>query len=152
LQSGQETGISAMAMSSGNTGSMTSEINVTPMIDVLLVLLIIFMVIVPAVPRGENAEIPKPAKNSGAANPGAVVIEILKGGDGLTFKINQQAVAKADLPARLAAIYSNRAQRVLFLKGDDRISFNEVAEVIDMSHAAGVDHVGLMTPKVLAEQ
>ncbi len=142
-----------MAMSNGNTGGMSSEINVTPMIDVLLVLLIIFMVIVPAVPRGESAQVPAQKTGGKPVNPGTVVLEVLKGSAGQTaFRINQQSVVAADLPARLAAIYANRAERVLFLKGDDQLSFTEIAQVIDISHAAGVDHVGLMTPKVLAGQ
>ncbi|HXR39744.1 MAG TPA: biopolymer transporter ExbD [Terracidiphilus sp.] len=142
-----------MAMSNGNTGGMTSEINVTPMIDVLLVLLIIFMVIVPALPRGESALIPRPAMNDGPSNPDTVVLEVLKGNAGQpAFRINQHAVAKEDLPARLASIFANRAERVLFLKGDDQLNFTEIAEVIDIGHAAGVDHIGLMTPKVLAGQ
>jgi biopolymer transport protein TolR len=113
-----------MTMNSGNSRSMTSEINVTPMIDVLLVLLIIFMVIVPAIPKGENAQTPQPQKNDTRPNPDTVVLDILKGSGGdLTFSINEQLVAKKDLPSRLASIYANRAQRVLFLKGDDRLSF-----------------------------
>jgi biopolymer transport protein TolR len=140
-------------MTTNSNRSMTSEINVTPMIDVLLVLLIIFMVIVPAIPKGENAQTPQPQKNQTHPNPDTVVLEMLKGSGGdLTYTINQQLVAKKDLPSRLASIYANRAQRVLFLKGDDQLSFTEVADVIDISHAAGIDRVGLMTPRVMAGQ
>jgi biopolymer transport protein TolR len=142
-----------MAMSTGNTKGMTSDINVTPMIDVLLVLLIIFMVIVPAVPHGENASVPRPATHNVPVNPdpSSVVLEVLKGNGGAPiFKINQQLVSRADLPEKLASIYANRAERVLFLKGDDQLSFTQVAEAIDVSHAAGIDHVALMTPEVLA--
>jgi biopolymer transport protein TolR len=139
-----------MAMSIGNTRGTTAEINVTPMIDILLVLLIIFMVIVPTAPKGETAQAPN-AQKSGPANPGAVVLEVLKNaGGGMTFSINHQFVAQRDLPTRLASIYANRAERVLFLKGDDGLSFAQVAETIDISHAAGVDHIGLMTPRILA--
>jgi biopolymer transport protein ExbD len=139
-----------MTMNNGKSGGITSEINVTPMIDVLLVLLIIFMVIVPALPRGEAALLPK--ASSGSRNmPDSVVLEVLKGGDGdLSFRINQQVVARQDLPARLAAIYANRAQRVLFVKGDDALSFTQVAQAIDIGHAAGVDQIGLITPKGMA--
>jgi biopolymer transport protein TolR len=141
-----------MTMNDGNSGGMASEINMTPMIDVLLVLLIIFMVIVPAMPRGEAAQAPKPSR-PGASTPDAVVLEVFKGSDGQTgFKINQHAVTRQDLQSRLAAIYANRAPRVLFVKGDDEVSFNQVAEAIDIGHAAGVDRVGLMTPRVLAGQ
>jgi biopolymer transport protein TolR len=135
---------------SENKGT-TSEINVTPMIDILLVLLIIFMVIVPTVPRGETAQVPKPHADHGRTSPGTVVLEVLKGdGGSLAFRINQEAVAWRDLPAQLASIYANRAERVLFLKGDDQLSFSQVAEVIDIGHAAGADHIGLMTPQVVA--
>ena len=142
-----------MTMNSSNTKGMTSEINVTPMIDVLLVLLIVFMVIVPAIPKGETVQAPKPQLNREQPNPETVVLEMLKGNGGdLTYSINQQFVAKKDLSSRLASIYANCTERVLFLKGDDRLSFNEVADVIDISHAAGIDRVGLMTPRVLAGQ
>lgn len=142
-----------MTMNSGNTERMTSEINITPMIDVLLVLLIIFMVIVPAIPRGEYAAAPQPARGDSRLDAEAVVLEMQQGAGGqVDFRINRQAVARQDLPARLAAIYANRARRVLYLKGDDQLSFTEVAEAIDISHAAGVDRVGLMTPRVLAGQ
>ena len=126
------------------------EINVTPMIDVLLVLLIIFMVIVPAIPRGESALVPK-ASTHGESGSDAVVLEVLKDAAGdVGFRINQQTVARGDLAGRLAAIYANRAQRVLFVKGDDQLTFMQIAEVIDIGRAAGVDHVGLLTPKVAA--
>jgi biopolymer transport protein ExbD len=141
-----------MTVSDRNNGSMTSEINVTPMIDVLLVLLIIFMVIVPAVPKGESALIPH-ASHGDVSDPDAVVLEVLRGNAGdAGFRINQQAITRQELPARLAAIYANRAQRVLFVKGDDRLSFTQVAEAIDIGHAAGVDRIGLITPKVQAGQ
>jgi len=138
-----------MTMNDATGGRLASEINMTPMIDVLLVLLIIFMVIVPALSRGEVALAPQPAHQV-APQPDPVVLEVLKGSGGeAIFRINQQAVSLADLPARLGTIYANRAQRVLFVKGDDQLSFRQIAEVIDISHSAGVDHVGLMTPKVL---
>jgi len=137
-----------MTINDATPGGLTSEINITPMIDVLLVLLIIFMVIVPAVPRGEAVLAPKPAHRDLQPQPEAVVLEVLKGSDGeAAFRINQQAVSRADLSARIQAVYVNHAQRVLFVKGDDQLSFKQIADVIDISHAAGVDYVGLMTPK-----
>lgn len=135
----------------GDTRGLSSQINVTPMIDVLLVLLIIFMVIVPAVPRGEATLAPHPSPGGGARD--AVVLEVLKGaGSEIHLRINQQPVAQGELQSRLSAIYANRAQRVLFVKGDDQLSFTQIADVIDIGHAAGVDQIGLVTPKVLAGQ
>ena len=139
-----------MSMNDVAGRGMKCEINVTPLIDVLLVLLIIFMVIVPAIPKGEAALLPK-ASTHGESGTGAVVLEVLKNAAGeVSFRINQQTVAHEDLAARLAAIYANRAQRVLFVKGDDQLRFTEIAEVIDISRAVGVDHVGLLTPKIAA--
>ena len=139
-----------MTMNQSAPDDVSSEINVTPMIDVLLVLLIIFMLIVPTVSSGEPALTPKPAKNDGAVN-GAVVLEVLSGDDGQAgFKINRQNVSREELPAKLAAIYANRADRVLFVKADDKLVFTQVATAIDMARAAGVDRVGLLTPGVEA--
>lgn len=126
--------------------TMHAEINVTPMIDVLLVLLIIFMVIVPALPRGESAALPKPAHVHGAVET-TVVLEVLKGSRGeATYRINQNAVATGDLAGRLTEIYASRGDRVLFVKADDQLSFTEIARVIDIGHSAGADRVGLITP------
>lgn len=137
-----------MTTTQGNSGAMSSEINVTPMIDVLLVLLIIFMVIVPVVSKGESALLPRSPKSSGGFGD-AVVLEVLRQSGGTAaFRINQQDVSRQDLPARLALIYANRAERVLFVRGDDGLSFTQVAEAIDIGHAAGVDRVGLIAPKV----
>jgi biopolymer transport protein ExbD len=129
-----------------NGKTMQSEINVTPMIDVLLVLLIIFMVIVPALPRGESAALPKAAHGNRSVET-AVVVEVLKGSRGeATYRINQHAVAREDLAGRLTEIYAGRGDRVLFVKADDQLSFTEIAQVIDIGHSAGADRVGLITP------
>jgi biopolymer transport protein TolR len=140
-----------MAAMDGNAKGLAADINVTPMIDVLLVLLIIFMVIVPAVPRGESALVPRFSEKSTTGD--AVVLEVLKGsGNSVVLRINQQAIAEGELQSRLSAVYAERAERVLFLKGDDRLPFTEIAKVVDISHAAGVDQIGLMTPGNAAEK
>lgn len=144
-----------MAMSTGSSGGAMGDINVTPMIDVLLVLLIIFMVIVPVTPKGLEALVPQPPKNPQQQQPNdrTIVVQIMgKGGANLTYKINETDVNKRDLPAKLTEIYSNRAEKVMFVKGDDDVNFAAIADVIDVGKAAGVDHIGLMTPKIMAGQ
>jgi biopolymer transport protein ExbD len=139
-----------MTMNQSAPETISSEINVTPMIDVLLVLLIIFMLIVPTISSGESALLPKPAKTDALVNS-AVVLEVLKGsGQEDGYRINQQNVSLKELPGRLEAIYANRADRILFVKADDALAFAKVAGVIDMAHAVGVDRVGLLTPRVEA--
>ena len=139
-----------MTMNTGDKRGMSSEINVTPMIDVLLVLLIIFMLIVPLIPRGESASVPRPAKTI-APPTGAVVLELTKGPGGEAgYRINQHAVAHEDLGATVAGIFANRARREMFVKADGRLAFTEVAEAIDTVRSAGVDRVGLLTPAVEA--
>jgi biopolymer transport protein ExbD len=100
-----------MAMN-GATARLASEINITPMIDVLLVLLIIFMLIVPATSKGEATLVPRSASLVKAVEQEFVVLEVLKGSAGAaTLRINQRAISWAELPARLGAIYARRAQR-----------------------------------------
>jgi biopolymer transport protein ExbD len=145
-----------MAMTMGGGGGYSSDINMTPMIDILLVLLIIFMVIVPVTPKGLDALVPQPPKNpqqEQQKNDRTIVIQILRGNGGAPqYKINETDVTKAELLPKLTEIYANRAERVMFVKGDDDIDFHYVAEVIDIGRAANVDHIGLMTPKILAGQ
>jgi len=144
-----------MGMGGGGTGGAVSEINVTPLIDVLLVLLIIFMVIVPVTPRGLDALVPQPPKKNQPDNPNdrTIVVQVLyRPGAAPSYKINETDVAKGDLQARLTEIYANRAERVMFVKGDDDVNFAYIAEVIDIGRAANVDHIGLMTPKIMAGQ
>ena len=144
-----------MAMSMGSSGGAMGDINVTPMIDVLLVLLIIFMVIVPVTPKGLDALVPQPPKNPQQSQPNdrTIVVQVMgKSGSALTYKINEKDVAHNDLLAQLTEIYSNRAERVMFVKGDDDVNFSSIADVIDIAHSANVDHIGIMTPKIMAGQ
>jgi biopolymer transport protein ExbD len=126
------------------------------MIDVLLVLLIIFMVIVPVTPKGLDALVPQPPKNpeqNQQQNDRTIVVQVLHRASGAPeYKINETAVNKVELLPKLTEIYSNRAERIMFVKGDDNLDFRYIAEVIDIGHAANVDHIGLMTPKILAGQ
>jgi len=137
------------------TGRAVSGINVTPLIDVLLVLLIIFMVIVPATPRGLDALIPQPPKSQ--ATPPAVdptiVVQVLSNGAGEpTYKINETAFSKQDIEPKLASIFAARQSKVLFVRGDAALDFSKVAEVIDLAHQANVENVGLMSPRAAVEQ
>jgi biopolymer transport protein ExbD len=135
----------------GGSGSM-ADINVTPMIDILLVLLIIFMVIVPVTPRGLDALVPQPPKNpqqQQQPNDRTIVVQVLyRPGAAPAYKINETDVAHGDLLGQLTNIYANRAERVMFVRGDDDVNFSYIADVIDIGRAANVDHIGLMTPKI----
>src|ERR1035438_1813413 len=117
-----------------------AEINVTPLIDVLLVLLIIFMVITPVVPQGLPASIPQPSRNSGVDR--TIVIRVEANG---ALWINSEPVTMETLGARLAKIYETRAERVAFVQGDGSLEFGEVVRVIAIAKGAGADFVGLMS-------
>ena len=145
-----------MAMSMGGGGGYSSDINVTPMIDVLLVLLIIFMVIVPVTPKGLEALVPQPPKDPQKIQQKqdrTIVVQVLYNpGRAPSYKINETDVFKGELQQKLTDIYANRAERIMFIKGDDDVNFSYIAEVFDIAKSAGVDHIGLMTPRIMAGQ
>jgi biopolymer transport protein TolR len=134
--------------SSQSVGRMLGEINVTPMIDILLVLLIIFMVIAPVAPRGLAADLPQRSANANPSHEAAIVVRIMSAPSGQTsYKINLEDVSLDRLGSRLSSIFSVRADRAMFIKGDDRIDFSTVARVMDIGRGAGADHIGLLTSK-----
>ena len=125
----------------------TAEMNVVPLIDILLVLLIIFMVISPRIPMGLPVALPDTQKTiSAPPQPsGVVVVQILQDG---SLRINQQPVAWADLQPRLETIFKLRASRVAFVRGEGDIEFGAVARAIDVMRGSGITTVGLMTPEL----
>lgn len=142
-----------MAFAVGGSGGAKADINVTPLIDVLLVLLIIFMVITPLTPKGLNTLVPQPPPPNQPPPPPnqdpTVVIEVAKDA---TLTINGQSVKERDLTTRLEDIFKTRATKVVFVKGDPDVDYRYVAQAIDDAKGAGLDKVGIMTPKVEAGQ
>ena len=125
---------------------LTCEMNITPMIDVLLVLIIIFMMIQPH-ESGLEAEVPQRARRGQAPAPTTMVLEIMNGADGKpVMRINAAVIPPEELEAKLRDIYKSRQEKILFLKGDAKLDFSEVAHVIDITRSAdnGI-RVGLIT-------
>jgi len=139
-----------MSMMVGARSTRSSEINVTPLIDVLLVLLIIFMVILPEHKMGEKTLVPQPSPESVARPPESpIVIQLsnVNASQRPILKINQQEVSWDELEARLSAVYKQREDKVAFVKGDPDVEFEYVAEAVDITHRAGADRIGLMGKK-----
>lgn len=129
-----------------------AEMNVIPLIDILLVLIVIFMVITPLVPKGLDALVPQPSPNqpqSQELQAKTVVVQVEKGG---RLKINQEDTTWEGLGPRLETIFKERAEKVAFVKGDDSVLFADVARAIDVMRSSGVDKVGLITAKLEAGQ
>ena len=134
-----------MAMSGGGGGGgLTNEINVTPMIDVLLVLLIIFMLVVPMSRKAIDLQLPDPTEQKSDANPPPqIVLEVLPG---QKYLINKEPVTKTDLLKRLTEIYKDRPEKIIFVKGDPKVKYEDVIYAMDVSRGAGVKVIG-MSPK-----
>jgi biopolymer transport protein ExbD len=136
----------------GSGGGPKSDINMTPMIDVLLVLIIIFMVITPLTPKGLEALVPQPPPPNQPATLSDQRTVVISIDSNHAMMINSEPTDESKLGARLEEIFKTRAERVVFVKGDPNIEFSWVARAIDTAHGAGIDKVGLMTAKVEAGQ
>lgn len=135
-----------------NQGGSVAEMNVVPLIDILLVLLIIFMVITPLTPKGLQALVPQPnpnQKQDQELENKTVVVQVTKDGK---VKINQDDTTWDQLGPRMEQIFKERAEKVAFVKGDNDVLFMDVAKAIDIMKGAGIDKVGLITAKLEAGQ
>ena len=131
-----------MGMSAGGGGGgLTNEINVTPMIDVLLVLLIIFMMVVPMARKAIDLQLPDPTPAPASSAPSTqIVLEVLPNG---VYSINKENVTRAQLPARLKQIYDPRPEKIIFVKGDPTVKYSAVIDAMDVSRGAGVKVIGV---------
>lgn len=135
-----------MGMSVGeSSGGAMAEMNVVPLIDILLVLLIIFMVITPLTPKGLETVLPRPNVDTvepKIANPLTVVVQVGQGG---RLKINNENTDFDRLGPRMEQIFKDRAEKVAFVQGDNDVVFMDVARAIDILRGSGIDKVGLIT-------
>jgi biopolymer transport protein ExbD len=137
-----------MAMSAGgDEGGLTNDINVTPMIDVLLVLLIIFMVIVPMARKTIDVQLPDPTPQPTPPGPPPqnIVLQVMQGGK---FKINSEESTREGLAKRLREIYEPRPDKLIFVKGDSLASYQDVIFAMDMARGSGVKVIGHMPATV----
>ena len=126
-----------------------ADINVTPFIDILLVLLVIFMTLSPTVPAGLNANIPQqPPPGPHRQQPEEVIVLSMDRSG--VIKINQNEVQASHLIEQLQDIFKTRSDRTIFVQGDDELLFSDMAGLIDAAKGAGVERLGLMTEKITA--
>jgi biopolymer transport protein ExbD len=142
-----------MAMAVGGKKGAMADPNVVPLIDILLVLIIIFMVITPTIPKGLEALVPQPNPHPEQAQPDllakTVVVQVFANG---ALKINEEIHTWDDLGPRIEEIFKQRAEKIAFVKSEDEVRFRDVAKAIDIMRSNGVDKVGLITAKIEAGQ
>jgi biopolymer transport protein TolR len=131
-----------MAMTTGGNTGLSNDINVTPMIDVLLVLLIIFIMAVPMMRKAIDLQLPDPTPQPTQTNvqPDQIVLQVLPGS---AYKINSEAVTKDNLSTRLKAVYEGRPDKIIFVKGDPAVKYQDVIYGMDQARGAGVKVIGI---------
>jgi biopolymer transport protein ExbD len=130
-----------MSMSAGGGGGLNADPNVTPMIDVLMVLLIIFMVIVPSSRKALDVQLPDPNPAPTTSTPTSqIVLEVLPGGQ---YTVNKQPVQAAALAQRLKEIYDPRPDKIIFVKGDPQVKYQDVIKAMDIARGSGVKVIGV---------
>ena len=130
-----------MSVGGGST-NLTNEPNVVPMIDIMLVLLIIFMIMQPMMRKAVDLQLPDPTPSVVTANQASdqIVLEVLEDG---TFALNKEPLTKDNLSARLTEVYENRPDKIIFLKGEDKVMYQDVISAMDIARGAGVKVIGI---------
>jgi len=138
-----------MGMSTGGGGGLNSEPNLTPMIDVLLVLLVIFMMIIPMSRKALDVQLPDPTPQDKNVkpNPDQIVLEVLPTG----FALNKSPIAREELYKRLKEVFDPRPDKIIFVKGDPQVIYQDVIFAMDMARGAGVKVIGV-PPKAAPDE
>jgi biopolymer transport protein TolR len=135
-----------MAFSTAGPKGLSSEINVTPLIDVLLVLLIIFMVIVPQASRGLDAVVPTHGNQSSTQPTAPVLVQVDASRSEPSYRLNGVNIGRDDLPRELQELLAPRAERVVLIQGDAGLDFKTISDLVDLGTLAGAQGVALITP------
>ena len=135
-----------MAMAAGGTNDYKSDINITPLVDVVLVLLIIFMVITPLLQMGYDVKVPpKATVDNPQVNPDQLIVSLAAGNK---IYLNKQELTAPQLSTQLSSILKNRRDKTVFFSGDDAATYGDVARVMDLCRSAGATNIGIVLETV----